>query len=113
MLATIISSLVIMFISSLAYIAYKHPNYFLKKLYLPLLITSSIVLIFIIIWNIALSVAKNTLIELIPIEKVESASNLIISLEINWMVLVISYFALNIYFILLLIITSGLNSKNK
>ena len=111
MVETIITSLILMLVSSLGFIAYKHPDYFTKKLYLLIFAVATIIVVCITIWNIALTVARISLIGIMQIDKINAAEKIINELQINQIITSITFMALMVYLIILLFIATGLKDR--
>lgn len=112
MVETIIGSLILMFVSSLGFIAYKHPEYFMKRLYLLIYAISTIIVTGLVIWNAVLSVSKNELTSIIQKNNIYMAKKIIDASKINSTNTTISYLSLMAYMLILLFIPAGLKDKN-
>ncbi len=95
----VIPALFIAAISSLTFIAYKHPNAY-RKLYLPLMICCMIIIIAVSAWTWGSKFTFDALIKYIEVDKIREAAAVADSHQISpWVVSALA--GLNLYFLAL------------
>lgn len=100
MIATIVTSLAVAFITGVTFLAYKHPKAF-KRLYWPLCFLITCAFLATSVWNSAISAVLSTLKDFIPASHLQTAMQKAHELDLPaWYLLV--FFASIIYIVFLL-----------
>ena len=100
MLNTIIPSLVVLSVSGITFIAYKHPNAY-QKMFKYLMIIASIVYLGFILWSVAVRYTEIAVLEIVPLDSQNAIKSAVSALKFRYLNVSIIFFCSSLYLLIL------------